>query len=93
MVLDQERLYEIIEEKKEGKEKVDKIYVRLTDSYFYIFRSFDVDDNIVFKISLTLGCEYSPEAFYNENFKVQLKTKKENEIIRLMEMKRPREEN
>lgn len=93
MVLDQERLYEVIEVREEGKEKADKIYVRLTESWFYILRTYDEDDKIVYKITLTLAYEYSPEAFYYENFKVQFKAKKDNEVVKLLETIRPREED
>jgi hypothetical protein len=63
MVLDQEKLYEVY---TEGDNKV---YIRLRESWFYVLRSFVQDNRIVYKITLTLHYEYSPEAEYHENFK------------------------
>jgi hypothetical protein len=86
MVLDQEKLYEVY---REGD---DKVYIRLTESWFYILRSFVQDNRIVYKITLTLHYEYSPEAEYHENFKLQFSMKNDVDVIKMFEKMRSREE-
>lgn len=54
MALDLEKLYEVI---GEGKEK---IYIRLTESWFHVLSSFVKENRIVYKITFTLHCEYTP---------------------------------
>lgn len=65
IALDLEKLYEVI---TDGDEK---IYIRLTESWFYVMSRFEKDNRIVYKITLTLHYEYTPEAEYYEHFKLQ----------------------
>ena len=86
MVLDQEKLYEVY---GEGENKA---YIRLTESWFYLLRSFVQDNRFVYKISLTLHYEYTPEAEYYENFKLQFSMKNHEDVLKMFEKMRPREE-
>lgn len=86
MVLDLEKLYEV---HGEGE---NKIYIRLTESWFNVLRSFVKDDRIVYKICLTLHYEYSPEAEYYENFKLQFSMKNHEDVIKMLNKMRLREE-
>lgn len=86
MVLDQEKLYEILEDGE------DKVYVLLTESFFYILRSFEEGKKFVTQITLTLLYEYTPQAEYHENFDVQLNMLNEPEVKYWFSQIRPREE-
>ena len=79
MALDFERLYEVI---GDGK---DKIYIRLTESRFYIIGRFEKDRRIVFKIKLMLLYEYTPEAAYIEEFKLQYSMFNDEDVIKMFE--------
>lgn len=86
MVLDQEKLYEILEDGE------DKVYVLLTESWFYILKSFEEGKKHVTQISLTLHYEYTPQAEFHENFDVQLNMRNELEVKNWFSKIRPREE-
>lgn len=78
MVLDLEKLYEVI---GEGKEK---IYIRLTESWFYVMNRFEKDNRIVYKITMTLHYEYTPEAEYHEQFKLQYSMAKHYQVEKML---------
>jgi hypothetical protein len=78
MALDLEKLYEVI---TEGEEK---IYIRLTESWFHVMSSFIKDNRIVYKISLTLHYQYTPEAEYHEYFKLQYSMVKHEKVEKMM---------
>jgi hypothetical protein len=78
MALDLEKLYEVI---TEGEEK---IYIRLTESWFHVMSSFIKDNRIVYKISLTLHYQYTPEAEYHEHFKLQYSMVKHEKVEKMM---------
>jgi hypothetical protein len=78
MALDLEKLYEVI---REGDEK---IYIRLTESWFYVMSSFIKDNRIVYKIRLTLHYQYTPEAEYYEHFKLQYSMTKHDRVEKMM---------
>ena len=78
MALDLEKLYEVI---GEGDEK---IYIRLTESWFYVMSRFEKDNHIVYKITLTLHYEYTPEAEYHEQFKLQYSMHDHEQVVRLL---------
>lgn len=86
MVLDQEKLYEILEDGE------DKVYVLLTESWFYILRRFEEGKKYVTQIMLTLHYEYTPQAEFHENFDVQLNMMNEPEVKYWFSKIRPREE-
>ncbi len=86
MALDQEKLYEILEDGE------DKVYVLLTESWFYIVKSFEENNKYVTQIILTLHYEYTPQAEYHENFDVQLNMMNEPEVKNWFSQIRPREE-
>lgn len=87
MVLDQEKLYEILEDGE------DKVYVLLTESWFDILRSFEEGKKYVTQITLTLHYEYTPQAEFHENFDVQLNMMNEPEVKNWFSKIRPREED
>lgn len=87
MVLDQEKLYEVI---GSGKEK---FYLQLSESWFYIVNRFEKDKRIVYKITLTLRYEYTPEAEYHENFKLQYSMKNHEDVIKMFEKMRTRDDD
>jgi hypothetical protein len=78
MALDLEKLYEVIVEDNQ------KIYIRLTESYFYFMSRFEKDNRIVFKISLTLHYEYTNEAEFLEHFKIQYSMKKHDQVEKIL---------
>ena len=86
MALDQEKLYEILEDGE------DKVYVLLTESWFYILKSFEEGKKYVTQISFTLHYEYTAQAEYHENFDVQLNMMNEPEVKNWFSQIRPREE-
>ena len=86
MALDQEKLYEILEDGE------DKVHVLLTESWFYIVKSFEENNKYVTQIILTLHYEYTPQAEYHENFDVQLNMMNEPEVKNWFSQIRPREE-
>lgn len=86
MALDQEKLYEILEDGE------DKVYVLQTESWFYILKSFEEGKKHVTQISLTLHYEYTPQAEYHENFDVQLNMMNETEVKNWFSQIKPREE-
>lgn len=86
MALDLEKLYEVI---GEGD---DKKYNRLTESWFYVMNRFEKEDRIVYKITLTLHYEYTPEAEYHEHFKLQYSMKDHEDVIKMFENMRSGEE-
>lgn len=86
MALDQEKLYEILEDGD------DKVYVLLTESWFYILRSFEEGKKHITQITLTLHYEYTPQAEFHENFDVQLNMLNESEVKYWFSQIRPREE-
>lgn len=86
MVLDQERLYEII---ADGE---DKIHILLTESWFYLLRSFEDGKKHITHISLSLHYEYTPEAEYIEHFELQLNMRNHEEVLGWFSQIRPREE-
>jgi len=87
MALDQEKLYEILEDGE------DKVYVLLTESWFYIVKSFEENNKYVTQIILTLHYEYTPQAEYHENFDVQLNMMNETEVKNWFSQIRPREDD
>lgn len=87
MALDQEKLYEILEDGE------DKVYVLLTESFFYILRRFEEGKKHVTQITLTLHYEYTPQAEFHENFDVQLNMLNEPEVKYWFSQIRPREED
>lgn len=87
MALDQEKLYEILEDGE------DKVYVLLTESFFYILRRFEEGKKHVTQITLTLHYEYTPQAEFHENFDVQLNMLNEPEVKYWFSLIRPREED
>ncbi|MCZ8332422.1 MAG: hypothetical protein O9282_14020 [Flavobacterium sp.] len=78
MALDLEKLYEVI---TDGDEK---IYIRLTESWFYVMSRFEKDNRIVYKITLTLHYEYTPEAEYHEHFKLQYSMAKHEQVEKML---------
>jgi hypothetical protein len=86
MALDQEKLYEIIEEGE------DVVYNKLMESWFYILNSFEENNKIVFQISLNLHYEYSHQAEYIEPFELQINWKNEPKMKEWIAKIRPREE-
>lgn len=86
MVLDQEKLYEILED---GEYKV---YVLLTESWFHILKIFEEGKKYVTQITLTLHYEYTPQAEYHENFDLQLNMRNELEVKNWFSKIIPREE-
>lgn len=74
MALDQEKLYEILEDGE------NELFILLTQSYFYIVKSFEENNKYVTQIMLTLHYEYTPQAEYHENFDIQLNMKNEPEV-------------
>ena len=86
MVLDQEKLYEILEDGE------DKVYLLLTESFFYILRSFEEGKKHITQITLTLHYEYTPQAEFHENFDVQLNMRNELEVKNWFSKIRQREE-
>ena len=86
MALDLEKLYEIIEEGD------NVVYIKLTESWFYILNSFEENNKIVFQISLNLHYEYSHQAEYIEPFELQLNWKNEPQMKEWIAEIRQREE-
>lgn len=76
MVLDQEKLYEII---GDGE---DKVHILLTESWFYMLRSFVDGKKHITHITLSLHYEYSPEAEYIEHFELQLNMKNHKDVLK-----------
>lgn len=87
MALDQEKLYEILEDGD------NEIFILLTQSYFYIVKSFEEYNKYVTQIMLTLHYEYTPEAEYHENFDVQLNMRNEPEVKEWFSKIRPPEDD
>ena len=87
MALDQEKLYEILEDGES------EIFILLTQSYFYIVKSFEENNKYVTQIMLTLHYEYTPEAEYHENFDVQLNMRNEPEVKEWFSKIRPAEDD
>ena len=87
MALDQEKLYEILEDGE------NEIFILLTQSYFYIVKSFEENNKYVTQIMLTLHYEYTPEAEYHENFDVQLNMRNEPEVKEWFSKIRPAEDD
>ncbi len=87
MVLDQGKLFEILEDGD------DKVYVLLKESFFYILKSFEEGKKYVTQISLTLHYEYTPQAEFHENFDVQLNMLNEPEVKYWFSKIRPREDD
>jgi len=87
MTLDQEKLYEILEDGE------NEIFILLTQSYFYIVKSFEENNKYVTKIMLTLHYEYTPYAEYHENFDVQLNMRNEPEVKEWFSKIRPPEDD
>jgi len=86
MALDLEKLYEIIEEGD------NVVYIKLTESWFYILNSFEENNKIVFQISLNLHYEYSHQAEYIEPFELQVNWKNDPSMKEWIEEIRQREE-
>ena len=86
MALDQEKLYEIMEEGD------DVVYIKLTESWFYILNSFEENNKIVFQISLNLHYEYSHQAEYIEPFELQVNWKNDPIMKEWIEEIKQREE-
>ena len=87
MALDQEKLYEILEDGE------NEIFILLAQSYFYIVKSFEENNKYVTQIMLTLHYEYTPEAEYHENFDVQLNMRNEPEVKEWFSKIRPAEDD
>ena len=87
MALDQEKLYEILEDGES------EIFILLAQSYFYIVKSFEENNKYVTQIMLTLHYEYTPEAEYHENFDVQLNMRNEPEVKEWFSKIRPAEDD
>lgn len=75
IVLDYEKLYEIIEDNDT------KIYILLTESWFYILRSFVDGKKYITHGSLNLHYEYNNQAEYIENFDFQLNMRNEAPVL------------
>jgi hypothetical protein len=80
-------LYEILEDGE------NEIFILLTQSYFYIVKSFEENNKYVTKIMLTLHYEYTPYAEYHENFDVQLNMRNEPEVKEWFSKIRPPEDD
>ena len=65
----------------------------LTESFFYILKSFEEGKKYVTQISLTLHYEYTPQAEFHDNFDVQLNMLNESEVKYWFSQIRPREED
>lgn len=87
MALDQEKLYEILEDGD------NEIFILLTQSWFSIVKSFEENNKYVTQILLTLHYEYTPKAEYHENFDVQLNMKNEPEVKEWFSKIRPAEDD
>lgn len=86
MALDQEKLYEILEDGE------DKVYVLLTESWFYIVKSFVEGNKYVTHITLSLHYEYTKQAEYIEHFELQLNMKNDEDVLNWFGQIREREE-
>ena len=86
MVLDQERLYEIIGDKEQ------EVHILLTESWFHILRSFAEEKKYVTHITLSLYYEYTPQAEYIEHFELQLNMKNHKDVLDWFGKIRDREE-
>ena len=86
MVLDQERLYEIIGDKEQ------EVHILLTESWFHIMRSFAEEKKYVTHITLSLHYEYTPQAEYIEQFELQLNMKNHKDVLDWFGKIREREE-
>ncbi len=85
MVLDKEQLFEIL---SDGDEKV---HILLTESWFYILRSFVEEKKYITHITLSLHYEYTPQAEYIEHFELQLNMQNDEDVLKWFSKIRPRD--
>ena len=86
MVLDKEQLFEILSDRDE------KVHILLTESWFYILRSFVEEKKYITHITLSLHYEYTPQAEYTEHFQLQLNMQNDVDVLKWFSQIRPRDE-
>ena len=86
MVLNKEQLFEIL------SEGVEKIHILLSESWFYILRSFEEGKKHVTHITLSLHYEYTPQAEYIEHFQLQFNMQNDEDVLKWFSQIRPQDE-